>query len=127
MGYYNSIYGVKRDVSCALLRVTRSYEEPASLLQHSSPNQKTCQHFYLILAATDMEGDRRAVIYAVSGVFTGLELFAVIMRIVARRMGQVNWNNDNWFIYLGVFWTLALNIVIISMLQKQSLKFIQDW
>ncbi|KAJ5652581.1 hypothetical protein N7507_010007 [Penicillium longicatenatum] len=60
-----------------------------------------------------MEGDKRAVIYAVSGVFTGLELFAVILRIVARRLGQVNWNNDNWFIYLGVFWTLALNIVVI--------------
>ncbi|KAJ5701628.1 hypothetical protein N7488_009176 [Penicillium malachiteum] len=65
------------------------------------------------MADTYMDGDKRAVIYAVSGVFTGLELLAVILRIVARQIGQVNWNNDNWFIYLGVFWTLALNIVTI--------------
>lgn len=78
------------------------------------------------MAEVQIHGDKRAMIYTVAGVFMGLEILAVLLRFFARRMGRVHWKDDDWFIYLGLFWTMTLNILIMSKSQNVILRIIRS-
>ena len=63
---------------------------------------------------SDLEGDKRSMLYIVVGIFIGLDTIAVVLRFISRRIGRVRWNSDDALVYLGLFFTLAFNILVLG-------------